>query len=157
FGRHDLRSLRTGSIGAAPVPVELRRRMRDGEHGVGMEALVVDGLTEATGGTPWTRPGDPIEKRVSTVGLHTDEIEDRVVDPATGRELPPGEEGELCVKGPTLMIGYHNKSEATAEKIRDGWLHTGDMAIKDVQGYGRITGLLTDAIIVRGFNTSPAA
>lgn len=156
FGTRDLRSLRTGSIGAAPVPVEIMRRILDRERGLGMDALVVYGLTEATGGTHWTRPGDPLERRVSTVGLRTAEIEDRVVDPATGRELPPGEEGELCIKGPTLMIGYYNKPEATAEKIRDGWLHTGDMAVKDAEGYVRITGRLTDMIIVGGFNTYPA-
>ena len=156
FRRHDLRSLRTGSIGAAPVPVEIMRKIIDREHGLGMDAQVVYGLTEATGGTHWTRSGDPIEKRVATVGVRTAEIEDRVVDPATGRELPPGEEGELCVKGPTLMIGYYNKPQATAEKIRDGWLHTGDMAVKDADGYVRITGRLTDMIIVGGFNTYPA-
>jgi fatty-acyl-CoA synthase len=156
FLRHDLRSLRTGSIGAAPVPVEIMRKIIDREHGLGMDAQVVYGLTEATGGTHWTRSGDPIEKRVATVGVRTAEIEDRVVDPATGRELPPGEEGELCVKGPTLMIGYYNKPQATAEKIRDGWLHTGDMAVKDADGYVRITGRLTDMIIVGGFNTYPA-
>jgi fatty-acyl-CoA synthase len=156
FGRHDLRSLRTGSIGAAPVPVEIMRRIIDPERGLGMDALVVYGLTEATGGTHWTRPGDPVEKRVSTVGLRTSEIEDRVVDPATGAEVAPGMEGELCIKGPTLMLGYYGKPEATAEKIRDGWLHTGDMAIKDADGYVRITGRLTDMIIVGGFNTYPA-
>jgi fatty-acyl-CoA synthase len=156
FGRHDLRSLRTGSIGAAPVPVEIMRRIIDRERGLGMDALVVYGLTEATGGTHWTRPGDPIDKRVATVGVRTSELEDRVVDPQTGRELPPGEEGELCVKGPTLMLGYYNKPDATAEKIRDGWLHTGDMAVKDADGYVRITGRLTDMIIVGGFNTYPA-
>jgi fatty-acyl-CoA synthase len=156
FGRHDLRSLRTGSIGAAPVPVEIMRRIIDPERGLGMDALVVYGLTEATGGTHWTRSGDPIEKRVATVGLATDDLEDRVVDPATGVPLGPGEEGELCVKGPTLMLGYYNKPEATAEKIRDGWLHTGDMAVKDADGYVRITGRLTDMIIVGGFNTYPA-
>ena len=139
FGTRDLRSLRTGSIGAAPVPVEIMRRILDRERGLGMDALVVYGLTEATGGTHWTRPGDSLDRRVSTVGLRTAEIEDRVVDPATGRELPPGEDGELCIKGPTLMIGYYNKPEATAEKIRDGWLHTGDMAVKDADGYVRIT------------------
>jgi fatty-acyl-CoA synthase len=156
FGRHDLRSLRTGSIGAAPVPVEIMRRIIDPERGLGMDALVVYGLTEATGGTHWTRPGDPIEKRVSTVGLRTSEIEDRVVDPATGAEVAAGVEGELCIKGPTLMLGYYDKPEATAQKIRDGWLHTGDMAIKDADGYVRITGRLTDMIIVGGFNTYPA-
>lgn len=156
FAKHDLRSLRTGSIGAAPVPVEIMRKILDRERGLGMDALVVYGLTEATGGTHWTRPGDPIEKRVSTVGVRTSEIEDRVVDPATGQELPPGEEGELCIKGPTLMIGYYKKPDATAEKIRDGWLHTGDMAVKDTEGYVRITGRLTDMIIVGGFNTYPA-
>jgi fatty-acyl-CoA synthase len=156
FDRHDLRSLRTGSIGAAPVPVEIMRKIIDPERGLGMDAQVVYGLTEATGGTHWTRSGDPIEKRVATVGVRTSEIEDRVVDPVTGRELPPGQEGELCVKGPTLMLGYYNKPQATAEKIRDGWLHTGDMAVKDPDGYVRITGRLTDMIIVGGFNTYPA-
>jgi fatty-acyl-CoA synthase len=156
FGTRDLRSLRTGSIGAAPVPVEIMRRILDRERGLGMDALVVYGLTEATGGTHWTRPGDPLERRVSTVGVRTAEILDRVVDPATGDELPPGAEGELCIKGPTLMIGYYNKPEATAEKIRDGWLHTGDMAVRDAEGYVRITGRLTDMIIVGGFNTYPA-
>jgi fatty-acyl-CoA synthase len=156
FGTRKLSSLRTGSIGAAPVPMEIMRRILDRERGLGMDALVVYGLTEATGGTHWTRPGDPIERRVSTVGVRTAEIEDRIVDPATGRELPPDEEGELCIKGPTLMIGYYNKPEATAEKIRDGWLHTGDMAVKDREGYVRITGRLTDMIIVGGFNTYPA-
>jgi fatty-acyl-CoA synthase len=136
--------------------VEIMRRILDRERGLGMDALVVYGLTEATGGTHWTRPGDPLERRVSTVGVRTAEIEDRIVDPATGRELPPGEEGELCIKGPTLMMGYYNKPEATAEKIRDGWLHTGDMAVKDEAGYVRITGRLTDMIIVGGFNTYPA-
>jgi fatty-acyl-CoA synthase len=88
--------------------------------------------------------------------VRTAEIEDRIVDPVTGQELPPGEEGELCIKGPTLMIGYYKKPDATAEKVRDGWLHTGDMAVKDRQGYVRITGRLTDMIIVGGFNTYPA-
>ena len=156
FGRRDHRSLRTGSIGAAPVPVEIMRRILDRESGLGMDALVVYGLTEATGGTHWTRPGDPIEKRVATVGLPTPEIEDRIVDPATGRGLGPGEEGEVCVKGPTLMLGYYKQPQATAEKIRDGWLHTGDVGVKDADGYLRITGRVTDMIIVGGFNTYPA-
>ena len=156
FGRHDLRSLRTGSIGAAPVPVEIMRKILDPERGLGMDALVVYGLTEATGGTHWTRSGDPIEKRVSTVGLPTPEIEDRIVDPVTGAPLGPGEEGEVCVKGPTMMMGYYKNAAATAEKLRDGWLHTGDMGVKDAQGYVTITGRLTDMIIVGGFNTYPA-
>jgi fatty-acyl-CoA synthase len=156
FGRHDLRSLRTGSIGAAPVPVEIMRRILDGEHGLGMDALVVYGLTEATGGTHWTRLGDPIEKRVATVGLPTPEIEDRIVDPVSGAVLGPGEEGEVCIKGPTMMLGYYKNPTATAEKLRDGWLHTGDMGIKDAEGYLTITGRLTDMIIVGGFNTYPA-
>jgi fatty-acyl-CoA synthase len=156
FGTHDLSSLRTGSIGAAPVPVEIMKKILDRETGLGMEALVVYGLTEATGGTHWTRAGDPLEKRVATVGLRTPEIEDRIVDPVTGRTLPPGEEGEVCIKGPTLMLGYYQKPEATAEKVRDGWLHTGDMGIQDADGYLRITGRVTDMIIVGGFNTYPA-
>ncbi len=156
FGRFDLRSLRTGSIGAAPVPVEIMRRILDSDHGLGMDALVVYGLTEATGGTHWTRPGDAIDKRVSTVGLRTPEIEDRIVDAVTGAPLGPGEEGEVCIAGPTLMLGYYKNPAATAEKVRDGWLHTGDMGVKDSDGYVRITGRLTDMIIVGGFNTYPA-
>src|SRR4030095_14758462 len=110
------------------------------------------GLTEATGGTHWTRPGDPLEKRVATVGLPTPEIEDRVVDPVTGAPVGPGVEGEVCVKGPTMMMGYYKKPEATADKLREGWLHTGDMGVKDSEGYLKITGRLTDMIIVGGFN-----
>src|SRR4029450_2172492 len=144
FGKYDLSSLRTGSIGAAPVPVEIMRRILDREGGLGMDALVVYGLTEATGGTHWTRAGDPLEKRVATVGVRTPEIEDLIVDPVTGQPLPSGQEGEVCVKGPTLMLGYYKQPDATADKIRDGWLHTGDMGIKDADGYLRITVRATD-------------
>jgi fatty-acyl-CoA synthase len=156
FGQYDLGSLRTGTIGAAPVPVEMMRRILDRERGLGMDATVVYGLTEATGGTHFTRLGDPIDKRVATVGRVTSELVDRIVDPVSGRECAAGEEGEVCVKGPSLMLGYYRKPEATADKIRDGWLHTGDMGIKDAEGYLRITGRVTDMIIVGGFNTYPA-
>lgn len=156
FAAYDLRSLRTGTIGAAPVPIETMRKILDSDHGLGMDATVVYGLTEATGGTHFTPRGAPIDKRVSTVGLPTPELVDRIVDPATGREVGPGVEGEVCVRGPTLMLGYYKRPEATAEKIRDGWLHTGDMGVKDAEGYLRITGRLTDMIIVGGFNTYPA-
>jgi fatty-acyl-CoA synthase len=134
----------------------MMRRILDRERGLGMDATVVYGLTEATGGTHFTRRGDPLDKRVSTVGRVTSELVDRIVDPATGRECAVGEEGEVCVKGPSLMLGYYRRPEATAEKIRDGWLHTGDMGVKDAEGYLRITGRLTDMIIVGGFNTYPA-
>jgi fatty-acyl-CoA synthase len=156
FKGYDLRSLRTGTIGAAPVPMEMMRRILDRERGLGMDATVVYGLTEATGGTHFTRLGDPIDKRVATVGRVTPEMVDRIVDPQTGRECAPGEEGEVCVRGPSLMLGYYKRPEATADKVRDGWLHTGDMGIKDADGYLRITGRLTDMIIVGGFNTYPA-
>jgi fatty-acyl-CoA synthase len=156
FAEYDLRSLRTGTIGASPVPIEMMRRILDREHGLGMDATVVYGLTEATGATHFTRLGDPVEKRVATVGRCTGELEDRIVDPVSGRECAPGEEGEVCVKGPSLMLGYYKRPEATAEKIRDGWLYTGDMGVKDADGYLRITGRVSDMIIVGGFNTYPA-
>lgn len=156
FAAYDLTSLRTGTIGAAPVPIEMMKRILDRKDGLGMDATVVYGLTEATGGTHFTRLGDPIEKRVTTVGRVTPDLVDRIVDPATGREVGPGEEGEICLKGATLMLGYFNDPEATAAKIRDGWLYTGDMGVKDAQGYLRITGRLSDMIIVGGFNTYPA-
>lgn len=156
FGAYDLRSLRTGTIGAAPVPIETMRKILDSDNGLGMDATVVYGLTEATGGTHFTPRGAPFDKRVSTVGLPTPELVDRIVDPVTGRDVGPGVEGEVCVKGPTLMLGYYKRPEATAEKIRDGWLHTGDLGVKDAEGYVKITGRLTDMIIVGGFNTYPA-
>jgi fatty-acyl-CoA synthase len=156
FKDYDLRSLRTGTIGASPVPIEMMRRILDREHGLGMDATVVYGLTEATGATHFTRLGDPLDKRVSTVGRCTGDLVDRIVDPATGRECSPGEEGEVCVRGPSLMLEYYKRPEATADKIRDGWLHTGDMGVKDADGYLRITGRLSDMIIVGGFNTYPA-
>jgi len=156
FRDFDLRSLRTGTIGAAPVPVEMMRKILDRERGLGMDATVVYGLTEATGGTHFTRLGDPLDKRVATVGRVTSELADRLVDPLTGRACAVGEEGEVCVKGPSLMLGYYKDPEATAQKIRDGWLHTGDMGVKDAEGYLRITGRLSDMLIVGGFNTYPA-
>jgi fatty-acyl-CoA synthase len=156
FREYDLGSLRTGTIGAAPVPVEMMRKILDTKDGLGMDATVVYGLTEATGGTHFTRLGDPLDKRVSTVGRVTPELLDRIVDPVTGRECTAGEEGEVCVKGPSLMLGYYKQPEATAEKVRDGWLHTGDMGVRDADGYLRITGRLSDMIIVGGFNTYPA-
>jgi len=156
FREFDLRSLRTGTIGAAPVPVEMMRKILDREQGLGMDATVVYGLTEATGGTHFTRLGDPLDKRVATVGRVTPELVDRIVDPASGRECAIGQEGEVCVKGPSLMLGYYKEPEATAAKIRDGWLHTGDMGMKDADGYLTITGRLDDMIIVGGFNTYPA-
>ena len=156
FGAYDLRSLRTGAIGAAPVPREMMTRILDRERGLGMDATVVYGLTEATGATHFTRLGDPLDKRVGTVGRAIPGLEDRIVDASSGRVLGPGQEGEVCVKGPTLMLGYYKQPEATARKIRDGWLHTGDMGAKDDEGYLRITGRLDDMIIVGGFNVYPA-
>jgi fatty-acyl-CoA synthase len=156
FKEFDLSSLRTGTIGAAPVPVEMMKKILDREHGLGMDATVVYGLTEATGGTHFTRLGDPLDKRVATVGRVTPELTDRIVDPATARDCAAGEEGEVCVKGPSLMLGYYKNPEATAGKVRDGWLHTGDMGVKDADGYLRITGRLSDMIIVGGFNAYPA-
>ena len=103
------------------------RKILDRDHGLGMDALVVYGLTEATGGTHWTRSGDPIDKRVSTVGLRTPEIEDRIVDSVTGAPLGPGEEGEVCIAGPTLMLGYYKnparrrKRSATAGSTPGTW------------------------------------
>jgi fatty-acyl-CoA synthase len=151
----NLRSLVKGSIGSAPVPVELMRRILDPLDGLGVDVLVGYGQTEACGVTHHTRRTDPAERRVATVGQAAQGIDDRIVDLKTGRPCPPGVEGEICVRTSQVMLGYYNDPGATAERLRGGWLHTGDVGVKDADGYVRVTGRVADTIIVGGFNAYP--
>lgn len=154
FRKFDLSSLRTGIMAGSNCPIEVMRRVVD-EMGV-KEITIAYGQTESSPVITQTRTDDPIELRVSTVGRVLPNVEAKIVDPATGREVPPGVQGELCTRGYHVMKGYYKMPEATAEAIDDeGWLHTGDLAVMDENGYFRITGRLKDMIIRGGENIYP--
>ncbi|TCS94744.1 AMP-binding protein [Hazenella coriacea] len=147
-------TLRTGIMAGSNCPIEVMRRVTD-QMGI-KELTIAYGQTESSPVITQTRTDDPIEIRVSTVGKRLPEVEVKILDPQTGEELPPGEQGELCTRGYHVMKGYYNMPEATAEAIdSEGWLHTGDLAVMDEQGYFRITGRLKDMIIRGGENIYP--
>ncbi|MBF7082182.1 AMP-binding protein [Desulfallas sp. Bu1-1] len=152
--RYDTSSLRTGIMAGAPCPIEVMRAVVEK---MGMREIVITyGQTEAAPGITMTRVDDPLEIRVSTVGKALEGVEVKVVDPATGRELPAGCQGEICARGYNVMKGYYKMPEATAAAIdEDGWLHTGDLGIMDENGYLRITGRIKDMIIRGGENIYP--
>ena len=154
FAEFDLSSLRTGMMAGSPCPIEVMRQVVDqmGAHGI----TIGYGLTEASPVITQTLIEDPIERRVSTVGTALPNVEVKLVDPETNEEVATGEQGELCTRGFMVMKGYYNMPEATAAAIEpDGWLHTGDLATVDEEGYYRITGRLKDMIIRGGENVYP--
>ena len=150
----DLSSLRLAVTGAASVPVALVERMQSEltfEH-----VVTAFGMTECVVAT-MCRPGDPDELVATTCGAPVGDLELRVVDPASGAVLRPGEEGEVQFRGSMVMLGYLDDPEATAEAIDpDGWLHTGDVGKVDERGYLAITDRLKDMYICGGFNVYPA-
>ncbi|MDQ0285522.1 fatty-acyl-CoA synthase [Desulfofundulus luciae] len=150
----DTSSLRTGIMAGAPCPIEVMKAV---VNRMGMKEIVITyGQTEASPGITMTRTDDPLEIRVSTVGRALPGVEVKVVDPATGEEVPRGYQGEICARGYNVMKGYYKMPEATASTIdREGWLHTGDLGIMDEQGYVRITGRIKDMIIRGGENIYP--
>ncbi|MBC8466456.1 MAG: AMP-binding protein [Deltaproteobacteria bacterium] len=155
FESYDLSSLRAGLIAAAPAPVaiieEIKSRMD-------IETLVNGfGMTENSVGTSMTRPEDPPEVLSKTVGRPIwPDYEVKVTDIKTGEDLPIGQEGELCTRGPLIMKGYYKMPETTAKLVdHEGWFHTGDLAIIDGKGYIRITGRLSDVFMPGGLNVSP--
>lgn len=151
---YDTSSLRTGIMAGAPCPIEVMKAVVN-KMGA-REICITYGQTEASPGITMTRTVDPIELRVSTVGKALPNVEVKIVDPATGETVPPGVQGELCTRGYHVMKGYYNMPEATASAIdRDGWLHTGDLAVMDENGYCKITGRLKDMIIRGGENIYP--
>jgi fatty-acyl-CoA synthase len=154
FAEFDLSSLRTGLMGGAPCPVEVMKqvqtRMRMTEVGI------ICGMTETSPVSTQTAPDDPLEKRVETVGRPQDHTEIKIIDPATGRIVPRGTPGEQCTRGYSVMLGYWDDPEATAKAIDpNGWMHTGDLAVMDDDGYVRIVGRLKDMIIRGGENVYP--
>jgi fatty-acyl-CoA synthase len=151
---YDTSSLRTGIMAGAPCPIEVMKAVVD-KMGA-REICITYGQTESSPGITMTRTDDPIELRVSTVGKSLPNVEVKIVDPATGETVPPGVQGELCTRGYHVMKGYYKNPEATASAIdSDNWLHTGDLAVMDENGYCKITGRLKDMIIRGGENIYP--
>ena len=154
FSRFDLSSLRTGVMAGALCPEALMKRAIS-EMNL-REITIIYGLTEASPGITQTRRDDTLERRTQTVGTVLPEMEVKIIDPATGQTLGANQPGELCVRGYNVMHGYYKNSKATNAAIDDDcWLHTGDQATLDEDGYVRITGRIKDIIIRGGENISP--
>ena len=151
---YDTSLLRTGIMAGSPCPIEVMKKVVS-KMGAS-EMTIVYGQTEAAQGITQTRREDSLELRVSTVGRALPNVEVKIVDPATGEEVTTGVQGEMCTSGYHVMKGYYKMPEASAEAIdRDGWLHTGDLAIMDKNGYCKITGRIKDMIIRGGENIYP--
>ena len=152
-GEFDLSSLRTGIMAGATCPIEVMRRVIGEMHMA--EVQIAYGMTETSPVSLQTGAADDLERRVTSVGRTQPRLESKVVD-AEGNTVPRGEIGELCTRGYSVMLGYWNNPKATAESIdADGWMHTGDLAVMDEQGYVRIVGRSKDMIIRGGENIYP--
>ncbi len=152
--KYDTSHLRTGIMAGSPCPIEVMKQVIS-DMGAG-EMCITYGQTEASPGITMTRTTDQLERKVSTVGKSLPNVEVKIVDPATGEEVPRGVQGELCTRGYHVMKGYYKNPEATAKAIdKDKWLHTGDLAIMDEHGYCKITGRIKDMIIRGGENIYP--
>ncbi len=153
FNMFDLTSLRTGIMAGSLCPIELMKKVEEKMH---MKVTSVYGLTEASPGMTHTRIDDPAEVRYTTVGREFEFTEVKVIDPNTGKECPVGVQGEICNRGYNTMKGYYNNDSATQEVIdKDGFLHSGDLGIRDEQGNFHITGRIKDMIIRGGENIYP--
>ena len=153
FDMFDLRSLRTGIMAGSLCPIELMKRVEEKMH---LKVTSVYGLTESAPGMSQTRIDDPDEVRYTTVGRDYEFVDVKVIDPETGREVPTGMQGEMCCKGFNVMKGYYKNPKATAEVIdENGYLHSGDLGVKDENGNYRITGRIKDMIIRGGENIYP--
>jgi len=154
FCDRDLSSLRTGIMAGSPCPIEVMRKVINRMGAA--EVTIAYGQTEASPVITQTRTDDPIELRVETVGRPLPGAEVKIVDPITGETLGDNQPGELCARGHVVMLGYYNDAEATGAAIdADGWLHTGDLAIRLPNGYYRITGRIKDMVIRGGENIYP--
>jgi fatty-acyl-CoA synthase len=153
FSTFDLSTLRTGIMAGAPCPIEVMRRVIDRMNM--REITIAYGMTETSPVSFQSSPDDPLERRVSTVGRILPHLETKIIDEA-GETVAFGERGELCTRGYSVMLGYWDEPEKTAEAIdADGWMHSGDLAILDEQGYCNIAGRLKDMVIRGGENIYP--
>jgi fatty-acyl-CoA synthase len=153
FAEYDLGSLRTGIMAGSPCPVEVMKRVIAEMHM--NEVTIAYGMTETSPVSTQTRVDDSLERRVSTVGRVHPHLEVKVVDPDTDRLVPIGQPGELCTRGYSVMVGYWNEPDKTSEVLRDGWMHTGDLAVMDADGYLNIVGRSKDMVIRGGENVYP--
>jgi fatty-acyl-CoA synthase len=154
FDSHDLSSLRTGIMAGSPCPVEVMKQVVER---MGMtEVTICYGMTETSPVSTQTRADDTLDRRVSTVGRVHPHLEVKIVDPDTGLTAPRGTPGELCTRGYSVMLGYWEQPEQTAEVIDQArWMHTGDVAVMDSEGYLTITGRIKDMVIRGGENVYP--
>jgi fatty-acyl-CoA synthase len=153
FREFDLSSLRTGIMAGSPCPIEVMRRVVGEMHM--REVTIAYGMTETSPVSFQTVPEDPLERRVGSVGRVHPHVEVKLVD-ADGRIVPRGGAGELCTRGYSVMLGYWQDEPRTREAIdAAGWMHTGDLAVLDEDGYCRIVGRLKDMIIRGGENIYP--
>jgi fatty-acyl-CoA synthase len=154
FSEHDLGALRTGIMAGSPCPVEVMKRVISDMN---MEEVTICyGMTETSPVSTQTAPDDSLDKRVGTVGRVHPHVEIKVIDPESGETVERGEPGELCTRGYSVMIGYWDDPERTSEAIdSEGFMHTGDLATMDADGYVNIVGRSKDMIIRGGENVYP--
>jgi fatty-acyl-CoA synthase len=154
FADFDLSSLRTGIMAGSPCPVEIMKRVISEMHMDGV--AICYGMTEVSPVSTQTRADDDLERRTATVGRALPHVEVKVIDPATGRVLPTGEPGEICMRGYSVMLGYWNEPEKTAEVVDAArWMHSGDLGVMSDDGYVNIVGRIKDLVIRGGENVYP--
>lgn len=153
FDKYDLSTLRTGIMAGSSCPIEVMRRVIDEMHM--KEVTIAYGMTETSPVSCQTNKNTPLEKQVSTVGLVQPNLEVKIVDTETGEVVPIGETGELLTKGYSVMKGYWGSRFKTRESIQDGWMHTGDLATMDEDGYIKVVGRSKDMVIRGGENIYP--
>ncbi|SUD89888.1 Long-chain-fatty-acid--CoA ligase [Psychrobacter phenylpyruvicus] len=153
FDKYDLSTLRTGIMAGSSCPIEVMRRVIDEMHM--SEVTIAYGMTETSPVSCQTNKNTPLEKQVSTVGLVQPNLEVKIVDTETGEVVPIGETGELLTKGYSVMKGYWGSRFKTRESIQDGWMHTGDLATMDEDGYIKVVGRSKDMVIRGGENIYP--
>lgn len=154
FSRYNLTSLRTGIMAGSPCPIEVMKKVQSIMHVP--EMTICYGMTETSPVSTQTQLGTPLEKQVSTVGQIHPHLEIKIINPETGLTVPCDTSGELCTRGYSVMLGYWNNETATKSAIdMAGWMHTGDLATMDNEGYIKIVGRIKDMIIRGGENIYP--
>lgn len=154
FQAFDLSTLRTGIMAGSPCPIEVMKRVQSEMHM--QEVTIAYGMTETSPVSCQSRTDTPLDKRVSTVGQVQPHLEVKIIDPDSGQTVPVGERGELCTRGYSVMQGYWDDPARTAEAIdAEGWMHTGDLATMDDEGYVNIVGRIKDMVIRGGENVYP--